>query len=92
MGLCWPVPDKFEVGDVLGCFGVFSRLIPWLWDGLTCFPLCSFELPVIGFWESITGFFFGCGASGGACNFYGHDLFVAQGTLRLLAGIWRTVN
>ena len=55
MGLCRPVPDKFEVGDVLGSFRGLSRGC----GIVSRFPLYSFEWPVIdgGFWESITGFF-----------------------------------
>ena len=54
VGLCRPVPDKFEVGDVLGSFRGLSRGCGMV----SRFPLYSFESPVVDSrcWESITGF------------------------------------
>ena len=82
VGLCRPVPDKFEVGDVLGSFrlsrgcGMVSR-----------FPLYSFESPVIDgrFWES-NRFFFGELA---ICMV---TLYLWPMHLWPLADTWRTVR
>ena len=50
VGLCRPVPDKFEVGSVLGSFRGLSRGCGMV----SRFPLYSFESPVVDgrFWGS----------------------------------------